>query len=37
MTLIRIISALLAIVGSTFLIPIGTAFAYKEYQVLPHF
>ena len=37
MTLIRIISDLLAIVGSTFLIPIGTAFAYKEYQVLPHF
>ena len=37
MTLVRIISVLLSIVGSTFLIPIGFAIAYNEYQVIPHF
>ena len=36
-SIIRVLSVLLAIVGTSFLLPIGVAVAYKEYFVLPSF
>ena len=36
-TVIRIISVILAIVGTTFLIPISFAAGLKEYSVIPSF
>src|SRR5574344_789380 len=36
-TILRILSVLIAIVGTMFLLPIGVAVAYNEMQVLPAF
>jgi len=36
-TVVKILSVLIAIIGTMFLLPIGVAFAYNEMQVLPSF